>query len=507
MTRRTNGRQRRSGAEGADSLRAYREKRDFEKTPEPAPGISTAHRRPIFVIQEHHASHLHYDLRLEADGVLKSWAVPKEPSLDPAQKRLAVHVEDHPLSYDGFQGTISAGQYGAGEVRVWDRGTYEPVPPGRDVAEALDAGKLEFALHGERLRGRFSLVRMRGKGRGKESWLLMKGKDEHAQPTAAHSSDAEAAKANGARGRHKGPATPRAVVAGTPPDGLTFTSTDKLMYPGAGITKGDVLDYYRRIAGRLLPYLVDRPVTVERLPDGLEGTHFWQKNLPASSPAWVARIELPSEEGKPVRYALVNDEPALLWLINQGVLTFHVWLSRVQDLDRPDFVLFDLDPGEATLADAVEVAGTLHGILEEEGTEAFVKTSGKTGLHVLTPWTRSGGHDEARGWALALAERVVAVLPRQATTERSKVKRGRRVYVDVMQNARGKHVVPPFVLRAVPGAPVSTPLAWRELTARLDPKRFTLKTLFRRLARQTQDPMAGLLDSARPAAVGSRRIK
>jgi bifunctional non-homologous end joining protein LigD len=272
----------------------------------------------------------------------------------------------------------------------------------------------------------------------------------------------------------------------------TFTNLDKVMYPGSGITKGDVIDFYRRIAGRLLPYLKDRPVTLERLPDGLEGEHFWQKNIPASYPEWMTRVELPSETGRPVRYALVNDEQSLLYLVNQGALTFHVWPSRVEDLDRPDFVLFDLDPGEAAFADAVIVAQELHEILAGENEPAFVKTSGKTGLHVLVPWTRHGGYTEARTWAQEIADRVVAALPGRATVERSKVKRGKRVYVDVMQNARGKHVVPAYVLRAVPGAPVSTPLNWREPTTDLEPRRFNLKTIFRRLARQREDPMAGI---------------
>jgi bifunctional non-homologous end joining protein LigD len=202
---------------------------------------------------------------------------------------------------------------------------------------------------------------------------------------------------------------------------------------------------------------------------------------------------LPSERGKPVHYALVNDLKTLLYLVNQGTLTFHVWLSRVDDLDRPDFVLFDLDPGEADFADALAVAKELHVILTGEGVEAFVKTSGKTGLHVLTPWEAEGGYDEARAWALGIAERVVEALPEQATVERSKAKRNRRVYVDIMQNARGHHAVPPYVLRAVPGAPVSTPLSWRELTPQLEPAQFNLKTIFRRLARQRRDPMAALV--------------
>ena len=280
-------------------------------------------------------------------------------------------------------------------------------------------------------------------------------------------------------------------------EGVSLTHPDKVIYPGEGITKGEVFRFYQRIAPRLLPYLKDRPVTLERLPEGLgssEKPHFWQKDIPAYYPDWIPRIELPSGRGKAVRYGLVNNLETLLYLVNQGTLSFHVWSSRVPDLDQPDFVLFDLDPGRASFADAVAVARHLHTVLEaEEDVPAFVNTSGKTGLHVLVPWRREGGgYEEARAWARGVAGRVVEALPEQATVEIRKAKRGRRVYVDTLQNARGHHAVPPHVLRAVPGAPVSTPLHWRELTPALDPGAYNLKTAFQRLGRQKQDPLAGL---------------
>jgi bifunctional non-homologous end joining protein LigD len=167
------------------SLAEYQAKRNFRATPEPAPGRGRSNKQPIFVVQEHHATRLHYDFRLEAGGVLKSWAVTKEPSLDPAVKRLAVRVEDHPLAYANFAGTIPEGHYGAGEVSIWDRGTYEVADPDRTVAEGLEAGKLSFVLHGGKLNGRFSLIRMRDKKGGKENWLLIKSRDEFAKPGGA----------------------------------------------------------------------------------------------------------------------------------------------------------------------------------------------------------------------------------------------------------------------------------------------------------------------------------
>jgi bifunctional non-homologous end joining protein LigD len=485
-----------SKREPASALAEYGNKRDFRETPEPAgspssrPDRESPHAKPIFVVQEHDATRLHYDFRLEAEGVLKSWAVAKEPSLDPAVKRLAVRVEDHPLSYAGFEGTIPRGQYGAGTVRAWDRGTFENADASHTIVEGLDAGQLSFILHGDKLNGRFSLVRMRA-GRGKkESWLLIKGRDKRAKPASTTESTARTAPVE------KRVIEPKVSAAGDPPEDVTITNPNKVLFPDDGITKADVAAYYRKVAPRLLPFLKDRPITLERLPDGLGAgkPHFWQKNTPDSYPAWIPRVRLETERGEPVRYALVNDLPTLLFLVNQGTLTFHPWLSRIGSLDRPDFVLFDLDPGAAPFTEVVAVARKLHVELNRENREAVVKTSGKKGLHVLVRWDKAGGgYDEARKWALEVALRVAEAMPERATTEIRKAKRGERVYIDVMQNARGHHAVPPYVLRPVPRAPVSTPLRWAELRADLDPKRFSVRTVPTRLARQKHDPADLLL--------------
>jgi bifunctional non-homologous end joining protein LigD len=322
----------------------------------------------------------------------------------------------------------------------------------------------------------------------------MKMKDEFAQAGAG--GDGESPKP-GAQ-RTEAPAAPAKPTRAskTPKGKVELTHPDRVLFPEAGLTKGDVFAYYQKLADRMLPFLKDRPVTLERLPEGLGGNgapHFWQKNTPAYYPDWIPRVDLETERGEPVHYALVSNEPTLLYLVNQGTLTFHVWASRVQDLDRPDFVLFDLDPGKATFADVVDVAKSLKGVLDAEGIESFPKTSGKSGLHVLTPWTQEGGFDEARAWALEIAGRVVEAMPDRATSEIRKAKRAARVYIDVMQNARGHHAVPPYVIRAVPAASISTPLTWKEVTHDLDPSAFTPRTIFRRLARQARDPMAGLV--------------
>ncbi len=427
-------------------------------------------------------------------------------------KRLAVRVEDHPLAYADFSGEIPEGQYGAGLVRIWDRGTYENRLASKGqpqtIAEGIEAGHLEVILHGRRLKGGFALIRMRRRG-PREYWLLIKMKDEAArpgsvgdrkQPAPDGHHGARALTARGRSGDSRRPTrSPRVSPSAAPlrRHAVVFTHTDKIMFPEAGITKGEVLRFYERISERLLPHLRDRPVTLERLPEGVTGTaapHFWQKRTPAYYPAWIPRVELPSERGGPVSYVLVNDQDTLLYLVNQGTLTFHVWFSCIHNLDRPDFVLFDLDPGEAAFTDVMVVAKQLHERLQAEAVASFVKTSGKTGLHVLVPWEYRGGYAEARDWARQLAQATVAELPDVATLEARKAKRRGRVYVDVLQNARGHHAVPPYVLRAVPQACVSTPLAWDELTPHLHPQAFTLRTIFDRLASQPMDPIAPLIE-------------
>lgn len=505
-TRRKSSEAQRPASRSSAALSEYQRKRDFSITAEPRPEAGRATRIPTFVVHEHHARRLHYDLRLESDGVLKSWAVPKEPSSDPSVRRLAVHVEDHPLKYGSFRGDIPAGQYGAGHVEIWDKGTYRNVLPGskpnESITAAIAAGKVEVELDGEKLKGGYVLVRSGPRG-DKENWLLIKRKDAFAS-TAGDSPASEKAASSiprGADGRKVAAPVPakrpsnETPVSSEAPAQLEFTHPDKVMFPGPGYTKADLLVYYGKIADRLLPYLKDRPITLERFPDGVaaDAPRFWQKNTPAYYPKWIPRLSLPTETRKPVDYLLINDPQTLLYLVNQGAITFHTFLSRAADLDRPDYVLFDFDPGEARFADVVKIAKTLHQILSNQGIHSYVKTSGKSGLHVLAPWEQPGGYTEARGWAMGNAQKVVDAHTDLATIERSKDRRRGRIYVDVMQNHRGHHVVPPYVVRATPDATVSTPLEWRELTARLDPGRFTIGTLFSRLAKQKADPMLPLV--------------
>jgi len=829
-------------------LADYRAKRDPERTPEPFGGRRSGEGH-LFVIQKHAARRLHYDLRLEIDGVLKSWAVPKGPSVRPEEKRLAVHVEDHPLEYADFEGVIPEGNYGAGPVIVWDRGWYRLVKSDDPLGE-LARGKLEFELFGVKLRGKWTLARMSGKDK---EWLLLKkadgfvhqeeltlrfpesvfsgltveelrdspaklsalrsrleslkaprgevsAKDQpfmlaslEAQPFSGkewlfeikydgvrvlasrkddkvalygrsgqivtmrypevvrglralpvdqfvldgevvaldeggrpsfqrlqarmhltNPHDIERSKAtvpvtgiffdclevNGrdlrrlplverkeclrlllpargvicygdhvlehgraffdaasaerlegvvakkiesryvggrsrewlklkcqrrqefviggytdpqgsrghfgalhlglydqdrlvyvskvgtgfdakmlkavwaklvplaratspfdvgtptGRGHHwvepklvcevrftewtqdggiRHPAflglrddkkpeecrrEPDAEIGAPQPEPprpqptgpqVKLTNLTKIFWPSERYTKGDLIAYYEAVAPFLLPYLKDRPLVLTRYPDGISGKSFFQKDAPEFVPAWVRTERIYSKDAdREIDYFIVNDVDTLRYVANMGTIPLHLWSTRLGSLDRPDWLILDLDPKGAPFAHVVRVARSLHRILEELELPSFIKTSGATGLHILIPLGARYGHEEARTFARLLAMLGVEAEPERATVARPLGARGGKVYIDFGQNGHGRTIVAPLSVRPLPGAPVSCPLRWNEVTARLDPKRFTIKTAPARLEK-LGDPLVSVLKGSidLPAALSriERRVR
>ena len=224
-----------------------------------------------------------------------------------------------------------------------------------------------------------------------------------------------------------------------------------------------------------------------RYPDGIAGKHFYQKNAPEFTPAWVTRENIDGTD-----YFVCNDLETLLYVVNSGAIPLHVWSSRVTDLEHPDWLIIDLDPKEAPFSDVVTIARRLHAILEELAVAHAVKTSGQDGLHVFLPMAGQLTHDEVRSLAEVIARVVVAELPEIATVTRPIASRGGKVYVDFGQNARGQLIAAPFSVRPRPGAPVSTPLRWSQVTRRLDPVRHNLETAPRRIA-ERGDPFLRVL--------------
>ncbi|MDJ0789878.1 MAG: DNA ligase D [Myxococcota bacterium] len=289
---------------------------------------------------------------------------------------------------------------------------------------------------------------------------------------------------------HAAAAATAAQAAEQTPADFVPTRRDKVFWPEEGFTKGDLLDYYRDAWPFIAPYLRDRPLVLTRYPDGVEGKSFFQQNAPDFTPAWATRRHIDGTD-----FFLCNDVETLLYVINSGAIPLHVWSSRLGSLDRPDWLVLDLDPKQAPFEHVVRVARRLHALLDELGAEHFVKTSGQDGLHVIVPLGATLDHTETRTLAELLARVVVSELPDIATVTRPVAARGDRVYVDFGQNGRGRLIASAFSVRPRPLAPVSTPLRWSQVTRRLDPRRFNLKTTLG-LMRRDGDPMRSVLETA-----------
>ena len=750
----------------AQKLSEYKRKRDPQKTPEPFGGKRGKKKEPIFVVQRHDARRLHYDFRLERNGALASWAVPKGVPLEPGQQNLAVHVEDHPLDYATFEGEIPKGEYGAGTVEIWDHGTYE-------LLEEKKNGGLTVRLNGERLIGTWALIPAHLSG-DEKNWLIIRKRDEAApapRRAAAYApmlatlaedvprgagwefevkwdgyraiasvSQGEATltsrNGNDLTGRFehvakeiaKAAKTPDCVLdgevcaldesgrssfsamqqgkAGTPlvfyvfdllelegeplvdlplverrkrleqlldkrnrtlrlsepfDDGvallqaatkqhlegimakrldsryvqgkrtrdwlkvkthgeqefvivgftkgtgrrassfgslvlgyyqggelvyagnvgtgfnsreieklldklrplkrdtspfrevpkmpkvrksdviwvepklvcevefaewthdgrlrapaykglredkpaeevrrelpiadritkgsreLKLSNLDKVFFPVEGITKGDLLEYYRAVAPTLLPHLRDRPFTMVRWPDGIAADRFFQKDAPSHMPEWIPtfRTQVSTREAprrkKRVNFPVVNDELALLWMVNMGCIDMNAWYSRTDKPDRPDFVLFDLDPSPGVgFKETVQVALLVKQALDAFGLVGFPKTSSAEGMHVLVPVERRYTFDDTRQFAEIVAGAIARTNRGLATTEWTKAKR-RGVLIDSNQNGEGKTIASVYSVRPRAGAPVSTPLRWSEVNEDLDPLSFTMPVVLDRI--------------------------
>jgi bifunctional non-homologous end joining protein LigD len=284
---------------------------------------------------------------------------------------------------------------------------------------------------------------------------------------------------------------PRAAAGAAAGRAIRFTNLDKVFWPREGYTKGDLVDYYREISPWLLPYLRDRPLVLTRFPDGIEGKSFYQKDAPGFVPGWVRTERMWSEHaGREIEYFVCDDVDALLYVVNLGTIPLHLWSSRVAALDRPDWCILDLDPKGAPFRDVVTVARAIHRLCESIELDAFVKTSGATGLHVLIPLAGRCGYEESRSLAELLARVVNRELPEITTIVRKVSDRGGRVYLDYLQNRHGQTIAAPFSARPLPGAPVSAPLEWSEVGGKLDPGKFTLRTMPGRMRRLRRDPLA-----------------
>lgn len=265
---------------------------------------------------------------------------------------------------------------------------------------------------------------------------------------------------------------------------MEIDNADKLFFPDAGYTKGDLADYYQRIAPQMLPHIKDRPLTLRRFPDGIDGVNFIQKRVAEHYPDWIERVTVDKEDGR-ITHALADDADTLVWLADQGTVAFHVWLSRADAPHHPDRLIFDLDPPGDDFELVIKAARAVRDKLSALDLTAFVMTTGSSGLHVTVPLDRASNFDAVGDFAERIAAQLADEHPDDFTTAQRKNKRHGRLYLDIRRNAYAQTGIAPYSLRPKPGAPVATPLEWDELSdANIGPRRFHLGNIFRRLAQR-----------------------
>ncbi len=519
-------------ARGGDGkLSRYQGMRDFSRTPEPAgqdPGASASQGettgQPLrFVVQRHRARRRHYDLRFEMNGVLASWAVPNGPTLDPAAKRLAVHVEDHPIEYIDFEGVIPAGEYGGGDVIVWDTGTWEPHNTDDPVA-AVAAGELHADVFGQKLKGKLILVRRGSRGADHDEWLLLHKNDDYAiggwdpedhpksvlsgrtneevkaDPDRIWRSDLPAAQASiDLRPRPiAGPS--EAELAALDDMGgtgtwevfgrrLRLTNLDKDLFPARrgepAVTKRELIRYSAQIAPVILPYLAGRPLNMHRFPSGAGEAGFWNKQLPQHAPDWLPRWHNPAAgPGKTSTYLVVDEAAALVWAANYGALEWHAWTSRAEQPENPSYALIDIDPGSSTSWEDILVLARLHRTaLEHLRVRAQPKVTGRRGIQIWIPMRGELSYSDTRTWVADLSKTIGSIVPDLVSWKWDVSERQGLARLDYTQNVSNKTLVAPYSPRAAPGAPVSAPIDWAELDdPGLRPDGFTVRTVLARIA-------------------------
>jgi bifunctional non-homologous end joining protein LigD len=462
--------------------------------------------------------------------VLLSWAVPKGPTLDPARRRTAFHVGDHPLEYLHFEGVIPEGSYGAGDVVVWDAGAYRPHGTD-DPRAAVEAGDLHVDMFGQKLRGRFALVRRGGRGEHEE-WLLVHKRDEFAvegwEPgdhprsvlTGRTNDEVRADRdriwrsdlpADRAEIRLK--ASKEEVQAALQAldelgsrgtwevfgRDLKVTNLDKELFPGRdgepSVTKRELLRYTASIAPTAVRYLTGRALNLRRHPNGAQTKGFWHKQRPDSAPDWVGSWDNPdADPGETTTYAVIDEPAALVWAAQFGALEWHAWTSRTDQPHRPTYALIDLDPGTQTSWDDVLVLARLHrDAFAHLGVTAFPKVTGSRGIQVWVPIARGPSFDATRAWVEKLSRTVGAVVPELVSWKWEVRSRKGLARLDYTQNAINKTLVAPYSPRAAAGAPVSAPVTWEELDdPELRPDRFTIRNVLDRVE-ERGDLFAGVL--------------
>lgn len=439
------------------NLSKYNKKRDFSKTKEPKGHVSRVRSKKLrFVIQHHMARREHYDLRLEYNGVMVSFAVPKGPSFNTKDKRLAVKVEDHPISYNTFEGVIPKGEYGAGTVMIFDEGYYMPI--NKDEPD-FEKGIVKFFLDGKRFKGGWSLVRFKD-----DNWLLIKEKDEFVSNV-----NINKFKTSIKTGRtRKEIANNKNIV------NIEITNPDKVIYKKGKITKCDIAKYYELVGKRMMPFLDNRLISTIRCPNGVKEEKFFMKHLNSDSK------DLGKKKIKGKDYYYIKNINGITHEVQMNSYEFHIWGSLQNKINKPDILVFDLDPDEGlSLKSVREGVRDVKKVLDDLKIKSYLKTSGGKGYHIYVP-IEMNSWKKCERIASDVANILVINNPSKYTINIRKEKRKGKIFIDYFRNKKGATSVCPYSLRLKDKPSVSCPIFWSELD-KIKPDDITINNIEERL--------------------------
>lgn len=432
-----------------NKLTKYNSKRNFNKTKEPIGKLSKKSKKLTFCVQHHLARKDHYDLRLEHNKTMPSWAIPKGPSYNQNDKRLAIKVEDHPLSYKTFEGTIPKGEYGGGTVMLFDIGTYEIIKYEKNLIKVI--------FHGQRLKGMWTLTHFKD-----NNWLLIKDKDYFNNYI-----DIKKYKRSIKTNR-----TMKEIANNEKKKTITITNPSKKII--GNITKQQIYSYYEKIAPRMIPYLENRLISTIRAPYGTTKEIFYKKHL-ENSHGFLEKLG---------NYYYILDTIALLSEVQMNSYEFHIWGSNASKNNYPNMMVFDFDPDEKLSLETLRLGVKyLKEILDNLNLKAFLKTSGGKGYHVVIPFRTKITWKKFYKISEDIANILVNTYPDIFTTNIRKNNRHNKIFIDYLRNQKSATSVAPYSIRLKKNAPISMPISWQELD-KIKPNEITINNVFKRLKKK-----------------------
>lgn len=468
-----------------NNLKKYNQKRNFKKTSEPKGKIQKTTKKLRFCVQHHLARKDHYDFRLEWNGTLKSWAIPKGPSYNPKDRRLAIMVEDHPTSYRTFEGTIPKGEYGGGTVMLWDEGSWEPLT---NIPKNFKVSTLKFKLKGHRLQGNWTLIHLE-----EDNWLLIKETDHIClfkdinKINTSIKTNRTMEEITQNKSLKKKTSKADNII-----ENIKITNPTKKIFSRPSITKMDIVWYYHKVAPRMLPYIENRIISTIRSPEGINGEKFFKKHLENKNEG-IKKINLKNENDEKEDYYYIVDSAGIISEVQRNSFEFHIWGSKISTLEYPDMMVFDLDPDEKlSIQKLRQGVKDLKKILDELNLKSYLKTSGGKGYHVVVPIKQKINWDTFQDMAHNIALLMEKKWPDKYTSNIRKIKRKGKIFIDWIRNTRSSTSVAPYSIRLRPGSPVSMPIRWSELD-KIKPNEITMDLALKRLKRK--DPWTGFYDN------------